>query len=434
MYPARTRRNRRVRELRQGEPAVLGGRLRKDGDRWLLADGSGEVEVSAAGIDPAWDGALVEADGVAGPARFDAREWVRVAPCLGPSPDPSLDLAALVARDRLLGTVRRWMRENGFLEVETPTLLRASGLNPHIAELRSEYRERPGSGRVPLWLRTSPEVFHKRLLSKGVERFYELGRFYRNGEAGPLHNPEFTGLEFYIAWSDYRAIMEATERLLSDAFVAARGAVDGAAPAAEPTITVEGAVVDLSPPWERMTVGDAFRRHAGVDLAAASDLPRLRRAAEGIGVRVADSDAYDDVFFRILLERVEARLGATRPLFLHDYPASMAVMARRRDDDPSIAERVELYVRGVELANGFTELADPAEQRRRFEEDRTAYARHVGAESADLPFDESFLGALVHGMPPSSGIAIGLDRVLMLALGRTTLRGVLAFPFDPPDR
>jgi len=325
-----------------------------------------------------------------------------------------IDREALEARALFLRTIRDWMHREGFLEVETPTLFGAPGLNPHIAELDTRYRELRRERR--LWLRTSPEVFHKRLLAAGVPRLYELGRFFRNGEHGPLHNPEFTGLEFYEAGHDYRRIMERTEAVLS----AAMRAVAGKDRLGE---------VSLALPWGRMSVAEAFQRYAGVPLAFERDA--LAGAAEKIGIAVRADDAYDDVFFRILLEKVERRLGEKAPVFLYDYPASMGVMARKKPGDPRFAERVELYIGGVELANGFSELTDPAEQRARLVADRKVVAAKEGMAEDSLPLDEGFLAALAR-MPPSTGIAIGLDRVLMLALGKRELSEVLAFPFEPP--
>ena len=312
----------------------------------------------------------------------------------------------------MLGAIRAFFRREGFLEVETPILFRAPGLNPHIAVFESTFAA--AKRRERLWLRTSPEVFHKRLLAAGVSRLYEIGRFFRNGESGERHNPEFTGLEFYEAGFDYRRIMDRTEAVLREAFGRER-------------LRAGGREVDLAAPWERLTVAESFRRHAGVDLAF--DLDGMRAAAKTLGIATAADDAYDDVFFRIFLERVEPHLGWPRPVFLHDYPASMGVMARLKPGDARVAERVELYAGGVELANGFSELADPAEQRARFEADRRVVAAKLGVAPESLPLDEGFLAALAK-MPPATGIAIGLDRVLMLALERASIRDVIAFPFD----
>lgn len=332
----------------------------------------------------------------------------------------SPDLDAVRARAKMLAAIRAWFDAHGFVEVETPILFEHSGLNPHIDEFETAFRRSP-SDAAPrrLFLRTSPEVFHKRLLAAGLTKFYEIGRFFRNGEVTDSHNPEFTGLEFYEANADYRRVMEITEQVLSTAIAAVAGS------------TKTPAGIDVAPPWDRMTVREAFSKWAGVTLPKTDDaaaLAQLAEQAKRIGIATHESDAFDDVFFRILLEKIDPHLGFPKPLFLYDYPASMGVMARRKAGDPSVAERVEAYIAGAELANGFSELTDPAEQRARFLADREIVARKRAVDPASLPLDEGFLDALPR-MRPSTGIAIGLDRVLLLAMGRAALRDVIAFPF-----
>ena len=331
---------------------------------------------------------------------------------------PSLD--AVRARAKMLAAIRSWFGANGFVEVETPILFEHSGLNPHIDEFETAYRVSPGD-RNPrrLFLRTSPEVFHKRLLAAGLPKFYEIGRFFRNGEVTDSHNPEFTGLEFYEANADYRRVMEITEQVLSTAIAAVAGSM---------RIRMDKTEIDVTPPWDRMTVREAFAARAGVTLPATDDVAALSAEAKRIGIAVHESDAFDDVFFRIFLEKIDPHLGRPKPLFLYDYPASMGVMARRKAGDPTVAERVEAYIGGVELANGFSELTDPAEQRARFVADREIVARKRAVAPESLSLDEGFLEALSR-MPPSTGIAIGLDRVLLLATERAAIRDVIAFPF-----
>ncbi len=320
----------------------------------------------------------------------------------------------------MLGAIRTWFRAEDFLEVETPVFLDAPGFNSHIDEFTTEWRAPRARG--TLWLRTSPEVYHKRLLADGVQRLYEIGKFFRNGEAGDLHNPEFTGLEFYESGFDYHRIMTRTENVLAHAIQAVAG---------RSTILAGGQRIDVATPWDRLSVREAVRRYAGIDLDDARDATSLAAAALAAGIRVAADDAYDDLFFRILLEKVEPHLGHPKPVFLHDYPASMAAMARRKPGEPAWAERVELYIAGVELANGFSELTDPVEQRARFVEERVHQAARLGVAPESLPLDEKFLAAL-RGMPSATGIAIGLDRVLMLAMEAPTIASTLAFPFEGP--
>lgn len=329
-------------------------------------------------------------------------------------------LDAVHARAKMLSAIRAWFAREGFVEVETPVLFRAPGLNPHILEFETRYVDMLDAKRhYPLWLRTSPEVFHKRLLAGGLTKFYEIGRFFRNGEISDAHNPEFTGLELYEANADYRRVMEITEQVIAHAIQAVAGTTK---------ITHNGRAVDVAPPWQRVTVHEAFQRE-GITLPKDGDFAALHAEARRFGSTVDADEPWEDLFFRLFIDtvdHVDGRLGAGTPVFLYDYPASMGVMARRRADDPLLAERVEAYIAGLELANGFSELTDPVEQRARFERDRAFIAKRDGVAIESMPLDEEFLEALAR-MPPSTGIAIGLDRVLMLAMGRETIGEVLPF-------
>jgi lysyl-tRNA synthetase class 2 len=317
--------------------------------------------------------------------------------------------AAARARAAMNAALRRFFEAQGYLEVETPSLVPTPGLEPHIDPFEAPWAPGLGGGaKKSLWLHTSPEYAMKRLLADGSPPLFQLCKTYRNGEVSRTHNPEFSMLEFYRPHADYHAIMADLEMALA--------AVEAAvAPGA-------GRFGNL--PYERLTVRDAVLRHTGIDLFAHADGVSLAAAVRAIGVHVGESTRFDDVFFHLFLERVERKLGFGRPTFLVEYPASMASLARLKPGDPRVAERVELYSDGVELANGFSELVDAAEQRRRLEEEqalRASLGRPV------FPLDEAFLAALPR-MPPSGGIAVGLDRVLMLLLGATDIAEVLLFP------
>ena len=315
------------------------------------------------------------------------------------------------ARAQLNAALRAAFADLGYQEVETPALVPAAGMEPHIEPFSTAFRPETDVGRArTLFLHTSPEYAMKRLLADGCGPIFQLARVYRNGEVSAAHNPEFTMLEFYRPRADYSAIMDDTEAVLARAERAVTGR-DG---------------FFARRPWERLTVRDALLRHAGVDLRACPDAASLRRAAEGAGVRVGGADGFDDVFFHLFLQKVEPRLGQDRPTFLTEYPASMASLARLKPFDPTVAERVELYVRGAELANGFSELTDAAEQRRRLVEER---AQRERTGKTVPPLDEAFLDA-VGRMPPSAGIAVGLDRVLMLLCGAEQIADVLLFPAE----
>ncbi len=257
----------------------------------------------------------------------------------------------------------------------------------------------------------------KRLLAEGFPRVFQLARVFRNGEVSPTHNPEFTMLELYRAGTDYRGVMEDRERLVERCARALAG---------DTRVGRGGRTIELAAPFERLTVADAFLRHAGVDLAAcAGDAARLARAARAAGHDPGPpGESFDDVFFRVMLDAVEPRLGIGRPTYLVDWPASMAALSKVKRDDPRWAERFELYAGGLELANGFTELNDAAEQRARLVEEQSL-RRRLGRPA--LPLDEPFLDA-VGRMPDAGGVAVGFDRLLMLLVEAPGIADVLLFP------
>ena len=318
--------------------------------------------------------------------------------------------AAARARTKMNAALREFFLAQGYLEVETPQLVPTPGLEPHIDPFEVEFVPQTGVGqRRPLYLHTSPEYAMKRLLADpGCPPLFQLCKVFRNGEVSGHHNPEFTLLEFYRPQADYHAIMKDLEGALAHAEQAVTGA----------------ATLFARTPWERVTVRDALLRESGVDWRAHPTAEGLRAAAEAAGVRVGGADGWDDVFFHLFLQKVEPKLGQDRPTFLLEYPAAMASLARLKPSDPAVAERVELYARGVELGNGFSELTDPVEQRARLIEEQ-ALRRKQGRPAFAL--DERFLEA-VGRMPPSGGIAVGLDRVLMLLLQAEQLSDVLLFP------
>jgi len=322
------------------------------------------------------------------------------------------------ARARLAAEVRRGLGAMGYEEVETPCLVPAPGMEPHLDHFVAPFSAGPRRER-PLWLHSSPEYAMKRLLADGWERIFQLARVFRNGELSETHNPEFTMLEFYRAGTDYAGIMEDLERL-----------VDGCARALLPRggarVERGGGSLDLAAPFERLTMAEAFARHAGVDLAACGgDAGRLRDAAREAGHDPGPGgEPFDDVFFRIFLHAVEPRLGIERPVYVLDWPAPLAALSKVKRGDPRWAERFELYAGGLELANGYTELTDAAEQRRRLLEEQALRAR-LGRPV--YPLDERFLEA-VGRMPEAGGVAVGFDRLLMLLTGARSIEDVLLFP------
>ena len=323
------------------------------------------------------------------------------------------------ARARLQATVRGVLGAAGYEEVETPCLVPAPGMEPHIRAFEAEFAPEAGGAARTLYLHSSPEYAMKRLLADGWERIFQIARVFRNGEVSATHNPEFTLLELYRAGADYRGIMEDLEQVVASCARALH-------PRGEARLERGGAAVDLEPPFERLSVADAFSGRAGIDLAAcAGDAASLRTAARARGYQAGpDGEGFDDAFFRVFLSAVEPTLGWPRPTYLVDWPASMAALARLKPGDPRWAERFELYVAGLELANGFSELNDAGEQRRRLVEEQ-ALRRRLGRPA--YPLDERFLGA-VGRMPDAGGVALGLDRLLMLLVGAVRIDEVLLFP------
>ena len=332
----------------------------------------------------------------------------------------------LLARNRIVAALRRWFEAEGFVEVAAGALQVSPGNETHLHGLRTEWVS-PAGERTPLYLHTSPEFAMKKLLAAGEERIFDFARVFRNREAGALHSAEFTMLEWYRATQPY-------ERLMADCAALLRIAAE-AAGATEFRFRDRAADAYAEP--ERVTVAEAFLRLAGVDLAATlpaepngdADRQALATAAHRIGVRTAADDTWSDIFSRVMAERIEPHLGAGRPTILFEYPASEAALARRKPSDARVAERFELYVAGVELANAFGELTEPGEQRRRFEADMEGKMRIYGER---YPIDEHFLEALAE-MPPASGVALGLDRLVMLATGANTIEQVLWTPPPLPE-
>ncbi len=319
---------------------------------------------------------------------------------------PTASFERLRLRARILREVRAFFEARGVLEVETPYLSVAAATEPHLYSLRVA-PDGPGSRRR--YLHTSPEFPMKRLLAAGAGPIFQICRVFREGEAGALHNPEFTLLEWYRPGWDHHALMQELAEL-AGAVIASRR------PLGEP---------------ERVTYREAFERHAGIDPLRVGPAELLGRARAlglapppGLGERADDRDALLDLLSSHL---VQPRLGIGRPCLLYDYPASQAALARVRAGDPPVAERFELFVDGIELANGFHELTDAGEQGRRFaaENERRRAAGH-----APVPIDERFLAALEAGVPDCAGVALGLDRLIMLAAGAGRIDEVLAFPFE----
>ena len=324
----------------------------------------------------------------------------------------------LAARGRIKGALRRWFEAEGFAEVETAALQVSPGNETHLHAFATELIGTDGTRR-PLYLATSPEFAAKKLLAAGEEKIFTFAPAFRNREQGPLHHPAFTMLEWYRAREPY-------ERLMQDCGAILRIAAE-AADAAH--LQFRGRAADPKVAPERITVAEAFERWAGIDLLAtvdedAGNAVALAAAANRTGIRTAPDDSWSDVFSRVLVARIEPALGNGRATILTEYPACSAALARRLASDPRVAERFELYVSGVELANAFGEQTDATEQRRRLEAEMAEKQRLYGER---YPIDEDFLAALSL-MPPASGAALGFDRLVMLATGAAHIEQVLWTP------
>jgi lysyl-tRNA synthetase class 2 len=326
------------------------------------------------------------------------------------------------ARAALAHCLRGALEARGYLEVETPCLVPFAGQEPHLDLFESVFHPAPPvppggvQGARRLFLHTSPEYAMKRLLSRpGFGRCYQLARVFRDGEVSPAHNPEFTLLELYAAPGGAGQIQADLEQLVSEAALALCGELRAPSRGGTP--------IDLRAPFERLSCQQAFLRHAGFD-PLPLDAAGMRRAAREAGVRVPDGAGWDDAFTQVLLEKVEPHLGQSRPTYLTGYPASQAALARLDATDPRVAERFELYAGGLELANGFGELNDAAEQRRRLLAERE---QRRAAGRAVFGLDERFLAALP-AMPEAGGVAVGFDRLLMLLTGARDIAEVLLFP------
>lgn len=325
----------------------------------------------------------------------------------------------LLKRAAILARLRQWFGTQGLVDVETPLLQVSPGLEPHLKAFATEL-EAPDGSASRLYLHTSPEFTAKKLLAAGEPQLFTFARVFRNGERSATHHPEFTMLEWYRSGAPYERLMEDCEALLRQAAEAA----------GVRHLQWQGRSCDPFQPFERLTVNAAFQRYCGIDLLATIDndlapsAEALREQARRLKLRTAPDDSWADIVTRLQLEFIEPHLGRGVPTLLHDYPVSLAALARPKPDNPRLAERVELYVESLELANGFGELTDPQEQRRRFEADMDLKQQLYGLR---YPIDEDFLTALA-AMPPASGMALGFDRLVMLAVGAKRIEEVLWAP------
>jgi lysyl-tRNA synthetase class 2 len=314
-------------------------------------------------------------------------------------------------RQRILivRAIRRYLDDQGYYEVETPTLHAIAG-----GAAARPFGTHHNALDLPLFMRIALELPLKRLLVGGIEKVYEIGRVFRNEGISPRHNPEFTMLELYQAYGDYHTMMDVTESLV----IAGIQALGG-----EMKRPYGDAIIDFTPPWQRATCAELFEKHLSVKM---SDFEAVRRIAEETGFTTAGKHP-DVVVNHVFEERIQDKL--TGPIFVSDYPAAMCPLTKRKRDNPVIAERFELFVLGMELANAYTELNDPMAQEQNFRQQLAG----IPEDESMAKMDEDFIRALKHGMPPAGGLGVGIDRLVMLLTNTQTIRDVILFPLLRPE-
>lgn len=324
-------------------------------------------------------------------------------------------------REIVIDTIRSYFKSEDFLEVETPLLCENPGTEPYLEVFKTTLKTQEHKDK-PAFLVTSPELFMKKLIAAGVGSCFQICKSFRNQEGiSAFHNHEFTILEWYRVHANYMDVMDDCEKLL----LAILRAVTGDAGAT--TLHYQGKEYDLSLGWERISVADAFKKYAGIEVDVLLSEARLLQTAAEKGYVVLPNTSWEEVYNQIFLNEIEPYLGASKPTILYDYPASQAALSKRKESDPRFAERFECYLAGLELGNAFSELTDYQEQRSRMDADLKV-RKELGKYEYSL--DEDFFTALKMGLPETGGIAVGVDRLVMLFANVATVRETLFFPID----
>lgn len=318
-----------------------------------------------------------------------------------------------VLRSKIITAMRSFFDSRGFLEVETPML----NTIPGGAAARPFITHHNTLG-LDMYLRIATELHLKRLIVGGMERVYEIGRVFRNEGMSPRHNPEFTTVEVYQAYADYHDMMDLTEEMVCYIAKEVLGTLE---------VTYQGEIINLQAPWERITMADVVKKYTGADFTPITDDAKARALAKSLGVDVEETDTWGKVLNTVFEEKVEEYL--VQPTFIIDYPVEVSPLAKRMPSNPRLTERFELFITRREIANAFSELNDPIDQRARFEEQ--VRQREAGDEEANM-MDEDFVLSLEYGMPPTGGMGMGIDRLVMLLTDSPSIRDVLLFPTMKP--
>ncbi len=330
-------------------------------------------------------------------------------------------LTYLYQREKIVDAIRHFFKSQEFLEVDTPLLVKSPGTEPYLevfATTLLDFERHP----TPAYLLTSPEYALKKLLVTGIPKLFSICKSFRNAEGLSFkHNPEFTIMEWYRTHADYTDIMKDCEQL----FVAIARTLDTTQIGPTTSWTYQGKMYDLTPPWERISVAEAFFSYCGIDVDTLLDERKLKEAGKKRGFSVESTTTWEQVYNQFLLNDIEPHFGVDHPTIIYDFPVSQASLAKKKDSDPRFAERFEFYVAGIEMGNAFSELTDAEEQRSRFESELNERAI-LGKTAYQL--DEDYLEAIKAGLPPTGGIAVGIDRIVMFFADAPQISDVVVFP------